>query len=69
MNAQSTLLSIVLGGVLGALRTPNNVQGQARDRHTVPIVCGESRALQGFQTETRELLGGAAENIVPLRGH
>ena len=38
MNAQSKFLSIVLGGVLGPLRTPYGVivQGRAGDRHIFP---------------------------------
>ena len=80
-NAQSRFASVVADGVLGPLRLARHTL-RCPYISVVPEATYEAsrgpekgavsaqKALQGFETETRELLGGTEENSVsPMRGH
>ena len=80
-KAQSRFAIVVLNGVLGPLRLAQHtrrcpcVSVVLEATHEVsqgPLMGAVSaqKALQGSETETRELLGGTEENHVsPTRGH
>ena len=80
-NAQSRFASVVLYGVLGPPRLAHHaswcpcisvVPEATHEASRGPLkgAVSAQKAVEGSETETRELLGGTEENSVsPIRGH